>query len=83
MAMFLGQGRKAFHARLRTGVGPDDREHILENFGVKAQATLTVRESDEIFISSAGIGIRQAAQFDGRSFEPSSHPILKLWPNAE
>ena len=61
------------------------REFILENFDCRevTVAADELRSADSIFITSAGIGVRQLNKFDEREFTDSAHPLLDLLPIAD
>ena len=40
-----------------------------------------LRSADEVFLTSAGIGVLQVARFEGRKLNRSQHPISGLIPN--
>lgn len=66
---------------LKTGCLPGTtREFILENLDcVEVDATTTeLNSADEIFLTSAGIGVVQVAEFKGRKLRTGLHPILEL-----
>lgn len=70
---------------LETGCLPGTtREHVLENIDCsEVQACVDdVRTADAIFLTSAGLGIIEVHEFDGKKFERSEHPIIGLWPPA-
>lgn len=72
-----------FTPALETGCLPGTtREFVIENFrceevvaGVEA-----MHGCEAVFLTSAGIGIVQAGEFNGRRFEPLPHEILDLFP---
>ena len=72
--------------KLSTGcLAGTTREFVLENLDcreVKAGID-DLQSADFIFLTSAGIGIRQVTKFDKREFERSHHEILKLLPPAD
>jgi len=72
--------------KLSTGcLAGTTREFVLENLDcreVKAGID-ELQSADFIFLTSAGIGIRQVTKFDKREFERSDHQILKLLPPAD
>ncbi|PYS98781.1 MAG: hypothetical protein DMF63_14415 [Acidobacteria bacterium] len=82
--VFWLKNGKLFTPSLRTGCLPGTtREFILENLeceevevGIEALKT-----ADEIFLTSAGIGVVQVAGFDGREIQRSDHALLKLLPS--
>lgn len=79
--VFWLKGGRLFTPSLRTGcLAGTTREFVLENLeceeveaGIEA-----LREADEIFLTSAGIGIVQPAEFDGRKLRCEDHPIKGL-----
>jgi len=60
------------------------REFIVEHFdGCEVEATIDeLLSADLVFISSAGIGIRQVRKLADREFVDSAHPLLDLLPTA-
>ena len=58
------------------------REFVLENLECReVEATLNeLKEADAIFLTSAGLGVTQAEEFDSRQIEKTDHPILELLP---
>lgn len=56
------------------------REFVLENVECREVEVGTdeLEKADAIFLSSAGLGITQVAEYEGNSMEASDHPILKL-----
>jgi len=81
--VFWSNGERLFTPSLKTGCLPGTtREFVIENLeceeveaGIEA-----LREVDDIFLTSAGIGIVQAAEFDGRILRRREHPIKKVLP---
>ena len=68
---------------LKTGCLPGTtREFVLENCeGREVEATLdNLSKADAIFLTSAGLGVTQVAEFEGRHLEKIDHPILDLLP---
>ena len=75
-----------FTPSLATGcLAGTTREFILENFDCRevTVATDELRSADSIFVTSAGIGVRQFYKFDEREFTDSAHPLLDLLPIAD
>jgi branched-chain amino acid aminotransferase len=71
---------------LRTACLPGTtREYVLDNLDCREveAAMEELDAADSIFLTSAGIGIAEVTEFESRKLEPSSHPILKLWPPAQ
>ena len=61
------------------------REYILENLNcreVEAQIE-ELQTADAIFLSSAGLGVVEVAEFDTRTLAPSDHPIKTKLPWAK
>jgi branched-chain amino acid aminotransferase len=75
---------KMFTPSLETGcLAGTTREFILENADCN-EVTAGIEElksSDEIFLTSAGIGIVQVAEFDGRDLRRQAHAITELLPS--
>ncbi|MFT3742936.1 MAG: aminotransferase class IV [Pyrinomonadaceae bacterium] len=81
--VFWLKGGELFTPGLATGcLAGTTREFVLENIdcrevevGVEA-----LDDAEAIFLTSAGIGVVQVAEFDGRRLEKVDHPILHLLP---
>lgn len=81
--VFWLKGGRLFTPSLTTGcLAGTTREFVLENLeceeveaGVDA-----IRDADEIFLTSAGIGVVQVAEFEGKKLENIDHPITKILP---
>ncbi len=72
---------KLFTPALSTGcLAGTTREFILENVDCRETIAdvLELAEADAIFLTSAGLGIVQVFEFNGRQFGSSDHPILRL-----
>lgn len=72
---------KLFTPSLRTGCLPGTtREFVLENLSCSEveEKLDEIRQADEIFLTSAGIGVVQVSEFDGRKLPDRSHKILTL-----
>lgn len=72
-----------FTPSLRTGcLAGTTREYILENLACEeVEAGIeALQEADEIFLTSAGIGALQAAEFEGRPLKLADHPLIRLMP---
>jgi branched-subunit amino acid aminotransferase/4-amino-4-deoxychorismate lyase len=70
---------------LKTGCLPGTtREHVMENIECReVQAGIEELEGAEaIFLTSAGLGIVEVAEFGLRRMAPSGQLILRLWPPA-
>ena len=81
--VFWLKGNDLFTPDLATGcLAGTTRDFVLENFDccqVKAGID-ELHSADFIFLTSAGIGIRQVTAFEKREFDRSDHEILKLLP---
>lgn len=72
--LFWIKGERIFTSTLATGcLAGTTREFLLENFSIeeKKAALEELEEADEIFLTSAGIGIKSAAEIDGKVFGSS------------
>jgi branched-subunit amino acid aminotransferase/4-amino-4-deoxychorismate lyase len=84
--VFWINGDQLFTPSLATGcLSGTTREYILESFdcdevSVCIDALVAV---DAVFLTSAGIGIRQIKKLDERVFADSRHPILELIQSAD
>ncbi len=81
--VFWLKGDTLFTPSLRTGCLPGTtREHILENLECEeVESVLSdLQNADEIFLTSAGLGVVQAAYFDGRQLGRRHHKILEIIP---
>ncbi|MFN0280050.1 MAG: aminotransferase class IV [Pyrinomonadaceae bacterium] len=68
---------------LRTGCLPGTtREFVMENLECREVETTMdeLHSADAIFLTSAGLGVVQVAEFESRRFERRAHPILELLP---
>jgi len=75
---------KLYTPSLKTGCLPGTtREFILENCEceeIEAEIE-ALKNADSIFLTSAGIGVVQAAEFDGKILDKRTHEILRLLPD--
>ena len=81
--VFWSNGGKLYTPSLKTGcLAGTTREFILENLECEEveAGEEAIREADEIFLTSAGIGVVQVAEFDGRAMNRDRHKILSLLP---
>lgn len=81
--LFWLKDGKLYTPSLSTGcLAGTTREFILENLECdEVIVDLNVlKSSDQIFLTSAGIGVVQVAEFSGRQLERDHHPILDLVP---
>lgn len=79
--LFWLKGKKLFTPSLRTGcLAGTTREYVLENLECEeVEAGIdAVANADEIFLTSAGIGILQVAEFNGRPLQQNGHPITRV-----
>ena len=82
--VFWEKDGKLFTPSLSTGCLPGTtREFVLENFECEeVESGIEVLNSaDRIFLTSAGLGVAAAAEFDARELDTSDHPLLGLIPN--
>lgn len=81
--LFWLKGEKLFTPSLETGcLAGTTREFVLENLecdevftGIEA-----IQEADAIFLTSAGIGVVEVAEFDGKLMVESGHSIMFMLP---
>lgn len=81
--VFWLSGGRLFTPSLKTGcLAGTTREFILENLECQEVETGAdaLHEAEQIFLSSAGIGVVQAAEFKGRKLDGGSHAITRLLP---
>lgn len=79
--LFWLKGKKLFTPSLRTGcLAGTTREYVLDNLECEeVEAGIdAVANADEIFLTSAGIGILQVAEFNGRPLQQNGHPITRV-----
>ncbi len=78
---WISDGR-LYTPELNTGCLPGTtREFVMENFECAevSAAISDLDEADEIFLTSAGIGIVQVNEFNGRSLSAKGHDITSLF----
>jgi branched-chain amino acid aminotransferase len=81
--VFWLKGGKLYTPGLKTGCLPGTtREFILENLECREidAGIGELQEANEIFLTSAGIGVVQVAEFEGRPLNGQPHNALKLLP---
>ncbi len=81
--VFWVSGGELFTPSLTTGcLAGTTREFVMENIDCReVEAQIEELETSEaIFLTSAGIGVVQVAEFEGKRFEKIDHPILHLLP---
>jgi branched-chain amino acid aminotransferase len=84
--VFWLKNGKLFTPSLETGCLPGTtREFVLEKIDCRevAGGIDELRTADEIFLTSAGIGVLQVADFDGRKLQRIDHAIMKLVPSRQ
>ena len=59
------------------------REFLLENIECDEveEGIDAINEADAIFLTSAGLGVTQVAEYASRNFDKSDHPVLGLLPD--
>ena len=70
---------------LKTGcLAGTTREFVLENMDCRETAASIdeLRKADSIFLSSAGLGVVQVAEFESRQLKQTDHPIFDLLPKS-
>ena len=83
--VFWSKAGKLYTPSLKTGcLAGTTREFIIENIDCKEveAGTEAIREANEIFLTSAGIGVVQVAAFEGRAMQKEPHRILDIVPRA-
>lgn len=83
--VFWLNDEKLFTPSLKTGcLAGTTREFVLENLECEevVSGIDAVGDADAIFLTSAGLGVVEVADFEGRMFSPSGHPITSLIPKA-
>jgi branched-subunit amino acid aminotransferase/4-amino-4-deoxychorismate lyase len=83
--VFWWKGETLFTPSLKTGCLPGTtREFVLENLECREveRPIDDLHSADAIFLTSAGLGVLQVAEFESRKFESADHPILNLLPKA-
>lgn len=83
--VFWLKGGRLYTPSLKTGSLPGTtRGFVLENIEcVEVEATIDeLNSADAIFLTSAGLGVTQVADYETKHFERSDHPILKLLATA-
>lgn len=81
--IFWLKNDRLFTPTLATGcLAGTTREYVLENIACEeVEAEIAELESaDEIYLTSAGLGIVRVAEFNGRELASAKHPIQTLWP---
>ena len=69
---------------LKTGcLSGTTREFVLENLACReVEVSLDeINKADAIFLTSAGIGIKSVAEYNGRNMPHTPHPITELITN--
>ena len=79
---WLTDGR-LYTPSLKTGcLAGTTREYVLANLECEeVEAGIdSLRTADGIFLSSAGVGVVRAAEFEGRKLQHGDHPIMRIVP---
>jgi branched-subunit amino acid aminotransferase/4-amino-4-deoxychorismate lyase len=81
--LFWTKHGELFTPSLKTGcLAGTTREYVMENLEcVEVEAGIAeLNSADDIFLTSAGVGVVQVNEFDGRSLTLKPHPITELLP---
>jgi branched-subunit amino acid aminotransferase/4-amino-4-deoxychorismate lyase len=81
--LFWTRDGKLFTPSLTTGcLAGTTREYVMEKLEcVEVEAGIAeLNSADDIFLTSAGVGVVQIDEFDGRSLTLNPHPITELLP---
>lgn len=81
--LFWLMGDVLYTPSLGTGcLAGTTREYILENLDCReVEAWIDeLRAADAIYLTSAGLGVAEVAEFDGRKLRPSDHPVTSILP---
>lgn len=81
--IFWLKNGEVFTPNLKTGcLAGTTREFVLENYSIceKHSELKELNEADQIFLTSAGIGIVQIVEFQGRKFNIELHQLTKICP---
>ena len=81
--IFWVKGGRLYTPSLETGcLAGTTREFVLENLGCEEVAVgiETLQDADDIFLTSAGLGVVQAAELDARVLKGEHHAITELLP---
>ncbi len=79
--LFWVSGAKVFTPPASSGcLMGTTREYVLENFAVveKAAEVDEVSKADAVFLTSAGLGVKQVCQIENRFLEPSDHRLASF-----
>jgi branched-subunit amino acid aminotransferase/4-amino-4-deoxychorismate lyase len=81
--IFWLKNDQLFTPSLKTGCLPGTtREYVLESLNCReVEAGIAyLQTADQIFLTSAGLGVTRVAEFGGRKLSENAHDILGLWP---
>ena len=81
--VFWLKDERLYTPSLSTGcLAGTTREFVMENLNCSEVESgfEELEKADGIFLTSAGLGVIQAAQFGSRAFETIAHPILNILP---
>ena len=84
--VFWLKNGKLFTAPISAGcLAGTTREFLLERLDcIEAESGIeSIEVADAVFLTSAGLGVIEAASFNDRTFGPSDHEILKAIPRPE
>lgn len=77
---------RLFTPSLSTGcLAGTTREIVIESFSVEEVEVeiYELKDADSIFLTSAGLGVVEVDEFDGRQKQPSGHAILNIVPGTQ
>ena len=83
--LFWIKGEVLFTPSLKTGCLPGTtREFVMENLECREVEVMLdeLDAADAIFLTSAGLGVVEVAEFASRRFDRLDHPIVDLLPSA-
>jgi len=81
--LFWSKDGRLFTPSLKTGcLGGTTREFVLENLECEEVETEieAIQSADAVFLTSAGIGVVEVREFEGKLNSESDHPILSVMP---
>ena len=84
--VFWLSGDQLFTPTLATGcLAGTMRKYVLENFDCREviSGVEELNAADSVFVTSAGIGIRQVQKIDGRQLLDLTHSLLDLLPSSD
>jgi branched-subunit amino acid aminotransferase/4-amino-4-deoxychorismate lyase len=81
--IFWSKDERLFTPTISTGcLGGTTRSYVMENLECEEVESEidALKSADEIFLTSAGIGVVQVSEFEGRKLNREPHPITDLLP---